>query len=184
VLREVFDFSFTEVSSIVERSEAACRQLAVRARRHMRADHRRFTADQPTQQRLAEGFIAALTAGELEDLRRLLTADAQMTSDGGGKAPSLPRGVSGADNMARLMVAVWPRLAGIGVSMEARRVNAQPGILVRDPAGRVLAVLALEVRDGQIHRIRSIINPDKLAHLGPVADAWALQEAYRRQGRT
>src|SRR5690625_3111518 len=100
-----------------------------------------------------------------------------------GKAPSLPRGVSGADNMARLMVAVWPRLAGIGVSMEPRQVNAHPGILVRDPAGKVLAVLALEIGNGQIHLIRSVINPDKLAHLGPVADAWSLQEAYRRRGR-
>jgi len=183
VLREVFDFSFTEVSSIVERSEAACRQLAVRARRHMRTDRRRFIAGEHEHQRLAERFIAALTAGDLEDLRHLLAADAQMTADGGGKAPSLPRGVSGADNMARLMVAVWPRLAGIGVSMEPRQVNAHPGILVRDPAGKVLAVLALEIGNGQIHLIRSVINPDKLAHLGPVADAWSLQEAYRRRGR-
>lgn len=104
VLREVFGFAFAEIAPMVGRSEAACRQLAVRARRHVDDGHPRFDADRGEHAHLAARFFAALTKGDVDELRELLAADIQLASDGGGKAPSLPRSVVGADKVARLLV--------------------------------------------------------------------------------
>ena len=183
VLREVFGFGFAEIAPIVERSEAACRQLAVRGRRHMDDGRPRFDADRGAQHQLATRFFAALAEGDVDGLREFLAADVQLASDSGGKAPSLFRVVIGADNAARLLLSVRPTLTQIGLTLETREVNGQPGALVRDETGRVLSVMVLDVRDGRIQAIRSVINPDKLAHLGPTADAWALHSAYLRTKR-
>ncbi|UXY39728.1 RNA polymerase sigma-70 factor [Streptomyces albidocamelliae] len=180
VLREVFDFGFDEVAAAVGRSEAACRQLLVRARRHMRAGRPRFEADGQERQELATRFFDALRGGDVGGLRDLLAADVQLVGDGGGKAPQLARAVSGTENVARLLVSVIPLLARIGVTFEPREINREPGAIFRDRDGKVLHVLALDVVDGQIRTIRSVINPDKLGHLGPVADAWAVDRQVRQ----
>ncbi|HEU0041861.1 MAG TPA: RNA polymerase sigma factor SigJ, partial [Jiangellaceae bacterium] len=98
VLREVFGFGFPEVASAVGRSEAACRQLAVRARRHMDAGRPRFQADRRERDELAARFLDALREGDVDGLRELLAADVQMVGDSGGKAPAFAKGVVGADN--------------------------------------------------------------------------------------
>ncbi|MGG8407833.1 RNA polymerase sigma-70 factor [Streptomyces sp. 12297] len=183
VLREVFGFGFDEVAAAVERSEAACRQLLVRARRHMRAGRPRFEADRQERQELATRFFDALREGNVVGLRDLLAADVSMVGDGGGKAPQLARAVIGAENVARLLASVFPRMARIDVTFEPHEVNGQPGAIFRDRDGKVLHTLALEVLDGQIQTIRSVINPDKLGHLGPVADAWAVDREVK-QART
>ncbi|MEU6591477.1 RNA polymerase sigma-70 factor [Streptomyces sp. NPDC046881] len=187
VLREVFDFGFPEVASAVGRSEAACRQLAVRARRHMTEGRPRFEADRTEREELASRFFDALREGDVTGLRDLLAADVAMVGDSGGKAPQLARTVLGADHVARLLAAVFPRLALVDVTYEPHQVNGQPGAVFRDRDGRVLHTLALDVLDGRIQAVRLVVNPDKLAHLGPVADAWAvhreLQQA-RREPRT
>ncbi|MFF8401184.1 RNA polymerase sigma-70 factor [Streptomyces sp. NPDC015684] len=180
VLREVFDFGFDEVAAAVGRSEAACRQLLVRARRHMRAGRPRFEADGQERQELATRFFDALKGGDVGGLRDLLAADVQLVGDGGGKAPQLARAVSGTENVARLLVSVIPLLARIGVTFERREINREPGAIFRDRDGKVLHVLALDVVDGQIRTIRSVINPDKLGHLGPVADAWAVDREVKQ----
>ncbi|MER5858634.1 MULTISPECIES: RNA polymerase sigma-70 factor [unclassified Streptomyces] len=180
VLREVFDFGFDEVAAAVGRSEAACRQLLVRARRHMRAGRPRFEADGQERQELATRFFDALRGGDVGGLRDLLAADVQLVGDGGGKAPQLARAVSGTENVARLLVSVIPLLARIGVTFEPREINREPGAIFRDRDGKVLHVLALDVVDGQIRTIRSVINPDKLGHLGPVADAWAVDRQVKQ----
>ncbi|MFF9154753.1 RNA polymerase sigma-70 factor [Streptomyces sp. NPDC014846] len=180
VLREVFDFGFDEVAAAVGRSEAACRQLLVRARRHMRAGRPRFEADGQERQELATRFFDALKGGDVGGLRDLLAADVQLVGDGGGKAPQLARAVSGTENVARLLVSVIPLLARIGVTFEPREINGEPGAIFRDRDGKVLHVLALDVVDGQIRTIRSVINPDKLGHLGPVADAWAVDREVKQ----
>ena len=100
VLREVFGFGFREIAAAVGRSEPACRQLAVRARRHMEVGRRRFEADRRERDELAARFFAALRDGDVDGLRQLLAADVSMVGDGGGKAPALPRSVVGADNVA------------------------------------------------------------------------------------
>ncbi|MFC7531936.1 RNA polymerase sigma-70 factor [Actinoplanes sp. GCM10030250] len=183
VLREVFGFGFTEIASAVGRSEAACRQLAVRARRHMDAGRPRFEADRREREQLADRFFEAFREGDLDALRHLLAADVQMTGDGGGKAPQLPKPLLGPENVARVLAAVAAPLAGIGVFVEARPVNGQPGAILRDRDAKALNALTLDILDGRIQTIRIVSNPDKLAHLGPVADAWALSREFNRLRR-
>jgi RNA polymerase sigma-70 factor (ECF subfamily) len=183
VLREVFGFGFPEVASAVGRSEAACRQLAVRARRHMDAGRPRFEADRRERDALATRFFGALREGDVEGLRELLAADAALAGDGGGKSPALARSVIGAGKVARLLASIFPWLVSIDVTLEQHEVNGQPGAIFRDRDGKVLFTLTLDVLDGQIQTIRSVNNPDKLSHLGPVADAWAVAREMNQARR-
>jgi RNA polymerase sigma-70 factor, ECF subfamily len=185
VLREVFGFGFPEVASAVGRSEAACRQLAVRARRHMDAGRPRFEADRREREELAKRFFDAFREGDVDGLRELLAADVQLVGDGGGKAPQLARAVIGAANVARLLTAIAPPMVRIEVTFEPHEMNGQPGAIFRDRDGKVLFTWTLDILDGRIQTIHSLINPDKLAHLGPVADAWAIaREANQARRRT
>jgi RNA polymerase sigma-70 factor (TIGR02957 family) len=183
LLREVFGFGFDEVAAAVGRSEAACRQLLVRARRHMEAGRPRFAADRQERQELATRFFDALKDGDVVGLRDLLAADATMVGDGGGKAPQLAKAVMGAENVARVLGAVFPWLTRIDVTCEPHEVNGQPGAIFRDRDGRILHALVLEVLEGRIQTIRAVLNPDKLGHLGPVADAWAVQREVKQARR-
>jgi RNA polymerase sigma-70 factor (ECF subfamily) len=183
VLREVFGFGFPEVASAVGRSEAACRQLAVRARRHMDAGRPRFEADRREREKLATRFFGALREGNVEGLRELLAADVQLVGDGGGQAPQLARAIVGADNVARVLASVFPWLVRIDVTVEPHEVNGQPGAIFRDRDLKVLFTLVLDVLEGQIQTIRSVINPDKLRHVGPVADAWAVAREVNQARR-
>ncbi|MBW5482019.1 RNA polymerase sigma-70 factor [Streptomyces bambusae] len=184
VLREVFAFGFPEVASAVGRSEAACRQLAVRARRHMEAGRPRFEADRRERDELAARFFDALREGDVDALRELLAADVQLVGDGGGKAPALARSVVGTDNVARLLAAFFPLLMRIEVTLEPCEVNGLPGAVLRDRHGRVANTWALDVLDGRIQAIHTVANPDKLGHVGPVADAWELQREAMRARRS
>ncbi|TDQ50299.1 RNA polymerase sigma-70 factor [Actinorugispora endophytica] len=179
LLREVFAFGFDEIASAVGRSEAACRQLLVRARRHMETGRPRFAADRREQQELAARFFDAMKDGDVGGLRNLLAADARLVGDAGGKAPHLARAVTGADRVARVLGAALPWLARVGVTFEPSEVNGRPGAVFRDRDGRILHVLSLEMLDGRVQTIRGVINPDKLGHLGPVADAWAINREVK-----
>jgi RNA polymerase sigma-70 factor (ECF subfamily) len=178
VLREVFGFGFAEVAAAVGRSEAACRQLAVRARRHMDDGRPRFEADRRERAELAERFFEAFRDGDVDGLKELLAADVHMVGDSGGKAPQWGAGIFGAQNVARVLAAIAAPFARIGGVVEPREVNGQPGAILRDRDGKVVNTWTLEVLEGRIQAIRAVINPDKLGHVGPVADAWAvLREA-------
>ncbi|MFF0556411.1 RNA polymerase sigma-70 factor [Streptomyces sp. NPDC004266] len=183
VLREVFGFGFDEIASAVDRTEAACRQLLVRARRHMHDGRPRFEADRAERQELAARFFDALKGGDVDGLRSVLAADVRMVGDGGGKAPQLARAIVGADSVAKLLAVVFPRMAQVAITFEPHDVNGQPGAVFRDRDGKVLHTLGLDIVDGRIQMIRSVINPDKLAHLGPVADAWAINDQVRAARR-
>jgi RNA polymerase sigma-70 factor, ECF subfamily len=174
VLHDVFAFPFDEIADVVGKSEAACRQLASRARRLVQDGRPRFDVDRRERDELASRFFDALTAGDVDGLRELLAADVEVYGDGGGKAPQWARVVVGIDNVARMLGGLGGRFAGSGIQLERHEVNGQPGAVVRDASGQVVNVFALDVLDGQIQVVRSVINPDKLRHLGPVADAWAL----------
>jgi RNA polymerase sigma-70 factor, ECF subfamily len=185
VLREVFGFTFPEIASAVGRSEAACRQLAVRARRHMDAGRPRFEADQREREELAGRFFDAFREGDVDGLRELLAADAHMIGDGGGKAPQWPRGILGADNVARVLAAMVAPYGRVGATLEPHAVNGQPGAIFRDRNGRLVGTLALDILEGRIQTIRTVLNPDKLGHVGPVADARAImREAFQARRLT
>jgi RNA polymerase sigma-70 factor (ECF subfamily) len=183
VLRDVFGFGFPEIASAVDRSEPACRQLAVRARRHMDAGRPRFEADRKEREALAERFLDAFREGDVDGLRELLAGDVQMVGDGGGKAPQWARAIVGAENVARLLVAMAQPFELIGVTAEPHEVNGQPGVIFRDRDGKVINIMAIDIADGRVRAIRSVINPEKLTHVGPVADAWAVMREANRARR-
>jgi RNA polymerase sigma-70 factor, ECF subfamily len=183
VLHDVFGFGFAEVASAVDRSEPACRQLAVRARRHMEAGRPRFDADRQARDELAGRFFEALRAGDVAGLTDLLAADVQLVGDGGGNAPQWGTAVVGSDRVVRLLSALALGFRRIGGTVVARTVNRQPGAVFRDPDGKVLATWTVDVLEGRIQTIRSVVNPDKLQHLGPVADAWAVIHEVNRASR-
>ncbi len=113
----------------------------------------------------------------------MLAADVQMVGDGGGKAPAFARSVIGADNVARVLASISPVLVRIDARVEPREVNGQPGAILRDRDGNVVTTLTLDVLGGRIQTIRSVSNPDKLGHVGPVADAWAVAREVKQARR-
>ena len=174
VLREVFAFDFPEIASAVGRSATACRQLAVRARGHMDEGRPRFETDRKARDKLAARFFAAFRDGDVGNLQALLAEDVRLASDSGGKAPQWGKSVVGARNVARLLAAISTGFGAIGGQVEEREINGQPGAIFKDRHGAVVNTWAIEVLDGRIHAIDTVLNPEKLGHLGPVADAWAV----------
>jgi RNA polymerase sigma-70 factor (ECF subfamily) len=174
VLREVFAFDFREIAQAVGRSEPACRQLAARARRHMDAKRPRFEVNPRAREELAARFLDAVREGEIEGLQTLLVADVQMIADSGGKVPQWGMGVVGAQKVARIIASMIHPFLKIGGKVESQVVNGQPGAIFRDRDNRVIIAWIFDVHEGQIQTIRTMLNPDKLAHVGPVADARAV----------
>ena len=179
LLREVFDYDYGEIARIVERSEDNCRQLYVRARRHIDEGRPRFEASREQRDKLAERFVAAAQQGDTAALIEMLAADVVVYGDGGGKAPSWPKPIYGRDRVAKLMAGTFAQAAGLDAALELTHVNGQPGVMFTDPEGRIGAVMSFEIADGVIQTIRGVVNPDKLAHIGPVTDIRALLRSAR-----
>jgi RNA polymerase sigma-70 factor (ECF subfamily) len=175
LLRDVFDYGYEEIAQIVGVSEANARQLATRARRHVAERRPRFEASRHAREELAARFFAAAQEGDLAGLEALLADDVVLRGDGGGKVPALARSLHGANRVARTLVN-WARQGARmrGVSLRPVEVNGQPGALFVDGDGGVVGVMALEIAGGRVRGISSVVNPDKLAHVGPVADLRAL----------
>ncbi|MFD4701211.1 sigma-70 family RNA polymerase sigma factor family protein [Streptomyces niveus] len=147
----------------------------------------RFEADRTERERLAERFFDAFRDGHVDALAELLAADVRMIGDSGGRAPRFERVVVGAGHVARTLAAFAPLVVRGGGVVEPRRLNGRPGTIFRDRDGLVLSTWVLDVLDGRIRTIHTVNNPDKLSHIGPVADAWAaLPEANQapRQGNS
>jgi len=170
LLREVFDYGYGEIAEVVDRTEENCRQLFARARRHIDAGKPRFEASSAKREELARVFFMACQDGELGHLVQLLAADAAFYGDGGGKATAVMRPVFGRDRVARLLHGIFARGARIGIRLHRVEVNGQEGALVFDPQERLINVLALDIGDGVVRSVHSVVNPDKLAHLGPLSD--------------
>ncbi len=172
LLHDVFDYGYGEVAEIVRTSEENARQLASRARRHVQEGRPRFEPSAELRERLADSFFAAIEEGEFGALEALLAEDVELHGDGGGLAPAIKHPVFGRVTVAQ-MLRNWWRLSDRVGGVEVRRVavNGQPGAEFFDRDGRLISVLALDVADGEIRALRSILNPEKLGHLGPVADA-------------
>jgi RNA polymerase sigma factor (sigma-70 family) len=174
LLHEVFDEPYDRIAQIVGTSEQNARQLAARARRHVEERRPRFEASRAQREELALRFFAAAQEGDLEGLEQLLAHDVVLRADGGGKAPALARAVHGRARVARTLIGGLRALTRFGISSRREEMNGQPGALFIDREGRLLAVMILDVAEGQIQGVSSIINPDKLRHLGPLADLDAL----------
>ncbi|HEV7657645.1 MAG TPA: RNA polymerase sigma-70 factor [Mycobacteriales bacterium] len=168
VLHDLFDLPYGEVAEVVDRSEATCRQIAARARRHVAARQQRYDPPAEQRDRLVRRFFAALDAGDVAGLERMLAADVVFHGDGGGKGPAIKQPVFGPLRVARLLAGIVRQAQRYGLRLEPAVVNDGPGARMLDPDDRLLNVLALDVRDGQVVAVRSVINPDKLRHLGPL----------------
>jgi RNA polymerase sigma-70 factor, ECF subfamily len=176
LLREVFDYGYDEIARIVDRTEDNCRQLYVRARRHIDDGRPRFDASEQHRDELVERFFAAAERGDLPALENMLAADVVAYGDGGGKAPSW-KPVYGRGHVAKLIAGTLKQVRELGAYLRATHVNGQPGMVFLDDEGRIGAVMSIDVADGLVQTIRGVTNPDKLEHLGPVAN---VREVLRR----
>jgi RNA polymerase sigma-70 factor, ECF subfamily len=166
LLREVFGYGYDEIARVVDKSEANCRQIAVRARRQVDAKKPRFEASRQRKEELAQRFFAAAAEGDAEGLLGLLAADVVAYGDGGGKGPAFLRPVFGRDRVARLLAGFRARADQLGVtSLQPAAINGQPGAVFFDPEGHPIAVVSLDIADDQVQAIRAVSNPDKLSHL-------------------
>ncbi len=180
LLREVFEFDYPQVARIVDKSETYCRQLLHRAKQQLEAGTPRFEVDAADREALADRFFAAVGEGDVEPLVAMLAEDVVMYGDGGGKGPALRLPLNGRDNVLRLLATLARAWKDLQLLLDRTLVNGQPGAVVRTADGRILNVLTLDIRDGNIQTVRSVINPEKLHHLGPVVDAFAMaREADR-----
>ena len=181
LLHDVFDYGYPEITAIVGKSEDNVRQLATRARRNVKQRRPRFRTTREQRDELARRFFAAVQQGDLAGLEALLAHDVELTGDGGGKVPTLARTLRGRNRVARTLInGIRQATARLpGVSLRPVEVNGGPGALFLDPQQRLIGVWALDIADGQITSISSIVNPDKLTHLGPVADIGSLLRSVR-----
>ncbi|MFF4617651.1 RNA polymerase sigma factor SigJ [Nonomuraea jabiensis] len=179
VLREAFDLPFTEIAEIIGRAEPATRQLARRARDHVRERRPRFDVDRQERRRITERFISASAEGDLDGLIELFASGVTMVSDGGGKARAALRVITGADNVSRWLLSInTPAsiaafMASIGMaeisdlSFGLATMNNAPAMVI-SAGGRVITVVSLLISDGRIDTVYLIANPEKIAHLEPV----------------
>jgi RNA polymerase sigma-70 factor (ECF subfamily) len=181
LLREVFEYPYERIAEILGKTVTAVRQLAVRARRQVAEREPRFETSREQRDRLTHRFFDAFEKGELEQLEGLLADDVTLRGDGGGKAPALARSIRGRVHVARTLLA-WARLAErVGGTVQEVEVNGESGALTLDRDGRLISVITIEVAEGRVQAVNSLVNPEKLRHLGPVGDMRALLEESRKR---
>jgi RNA polymerase sigma-70 factor (ECF subfamily) len=169
LLHDVFDFDHPEIARIVDKSEANCRQLLSRAKKHVVADEARFDADREQAARLTQQFTEALAAGDMDGVLAVLAEDITLWGDGGGKVPgALLRPIHGAEAAARFIIGRAERFASDARTMRSVEINGQPGFVVY-VSGRPLTALIFHIRDGRIHTIYAVANPDKLRNVAEMA---------------
>ena len=191
LLHDVFGNGYGEIAAVVGKSEASCRQLASRARRRVHDDKPRFEASRQQRDRLAARFLAACQGRDMDGLVELLAADAAFYGDGGTKGSGLNRPVYGREKVARLLGTLFRQAGRLGVQTELVTINGQPGAKFLDPQGRLINVISLDIAEGTVQTVRSVVNPDKLAHLGPLSPigrrpntpGWAADGPEKHHGR-
>ncbi|RDG35369.1 RNA polymerase sigma-70 factor [Streptomyces corynorhini] len=159
VLREAFGFPYAEIAAVLDRGEAAVRQLAGRARRHVEERRPRYDVDPGARRELTERFLAAAGGGDLEALLALLAPDVRLVSDGGGKAKAARRDIVGADKVGRFLVAIAAEAALY--DLRVMEFNGAPALLALI-GGRPDLILQLESREGRVETVHIVRNPDKL----------------------
>jgi RNA polymerase sigma-70 factor (ECF subfamily) len=179
LLHDVFSYGYEEIARIVGKSEDNCRQLALRARRHVTEHKPRFEASRRKREELAARFFSAVGGGNMDGLVSMLAADVVVYGDSGGTSPSWPRPIAGRDRVVRLMAGVSGQIRQLGITARPVEINGQPGAMFLDPSGRLINVFVLDIADGQVQTVRSVINPAKLRHLAPLADMPDLRRQLR-----
>ena len=163
VLREVFDYDFAEVAQIVGREEAACRQLAHRAREHVRSKRPRFASSREQHEQLLGAFLGAIAQGDLDGLQRLLADDVVVYSDGGGRARAARKLIVGPDRAARMLIGTAKK-GGAHGTVSFVEINGWPAVVLSDH-GAAVATLSIETDGEKIFGVHLVINPDKLTGL-------------------
>ena len=170
LLHDVFDYGYGEIAGIVGKTADNCRQLASRARQHV-AEHKPiFDTSGRQRDELAARFFAAMGEGDMSGLVGLLAADVVVYGDSGGTRPSWPHPIVGRDNVRRLITSLSQQIRDLGVTLRRADVNGQPGAMFYDASGLLTNVICLDITGGVVQAVRSVINPDKLHHLGPLSD--------------
>ena len=182
LLHDVFSYGYDEIARIVGKSEDNCRQLAARARRHVGEHRPRFEASRSKREELAARFFSAVGGGDMDGLVSMLADDVVVYGDSGGISPSWPRPIVGRERVIRLLLGIADQIRQAGVSVRPAEINGQPGARLEDQEGRLISVFVLDIADGQVQTLRSVINPDKLRHLGPLADVQGLRRLLRPSG--
>jgi len=196
MLREVFGYGYPDVARITGKSEVNCRQIFARARQRVAAGAQARDdappgvplAAQASAQRarraegegLARRFFEAAAGGDMEALLGMLAPDVIFQGDGGGKAQAIGKPLAGRQRVLRLLAGLFRRGRILGASLRLAWVNGQPGAVTYDAQGLVVNVFALDIADGVVQAIRSVVNPDKLGHIGPVSDVARLPEKETR----
>jgi RNA polymerase sigma-70 factor, ECF subfamily len=163
LLREVFEYDYSEIGKILEKTEASCRQMVRRAREHLATRESRFEANPAQNERLVQQFLDVCRNGDTSGLLELLSEDVVLYSDGGGKVAAAPTPVSGSGRVARFLIGV-SKVGRSGRTTQFAVLNSAPGVLIfRD--GELSQTTSLEIVDGRIRAIYVVRNPEKLRHL-------------------
>jgi RNA polymerase sigma-70 factor (ECF subfamily) len=179
MLREVFGYDYPAVARITGKSEANCRQIFSRARARITAagpGQAQAPASRAESEAITRRFFDAAAGGDMDALLAMLAPDVVFHGDGGGKAQAIGKPLAGRLPVVRLMAGIFRRGLNLGASYRLAWVNGEPGAVTYDPDGRVINVFALDIADGIVATVRSVVNPDKLGHLGPVSDLASLPE--------
>ncbi|MEU6881929.1 RNA polymerase sigma factor SigJ [Streptomyces sp. NPDC046712] len=181
VLREAFGYGYPDVARITGKTEVNCRQIFARARQRIAAGGKK-AGRAPARDRRAESdelgrrFFEAASGGDMDALLGMLAPDVVFHGDGGGKARAIGKPQTDPRRVGQLLVGGLRRARRLGVSLQPAWVNGRPGAVLNDAEGRVVSVVELDIVDGAVRTIRSVANPDKLGHLGPVSDVARLPE--------
>jgi RNA polymerase sigma-70 factor (ECF subfamily) len=175
MLREVFGYGYRDVARITGKTEVNCRQIFARAKGRIAAGGQARDVAPPPGRRaegeeLARRFFEAAAGGDMDALLGMLAPDVVLHADGGGKAQVIGKPLAGRQPVMRLLVSLLRRGRTVGASLRLAWVNGQPGAVLYDAEARVVSVIELDVADGVVQAINSVVNPDKLGHLGPVSD--------------
>ena len=176
LLREVFGYPYPEIAEVTGKTEAACRQIFTRARRRIDEGRPRFETSRAEGEELTSLFLAVARGGDMSSLIQKLAPDVLFYGDSGGRGEiTYVEPVAGRDRVAEVIRIQLARIVQLGAELRAAWVNGQPGLLASDADGGLIAVVSLDILDGQVQAIRTVANPEKLSHLGPVSQVWHLR---------
>jgi RNA polymerase sigma-70 factor, ECF subfamily len=169
LLHDIFGFEYGEIAAMVDKSEANCRQVASRARKRVQDERPRFDSSREQRDALAARFFDACQGRDLTGLVSMLAEDAAFYGDGGTKGTGLNRPIYGRDNLLAVLDTLFRQGERLGIVGELVTVNGQPGAMFFDQEHRLINVISLDIFDGVVQSVRSVVNPEKLTHLGPLS---------------